>query len=212
MGPGSAAHHCVLRCVRGAGSVAYPFTSCFSDAVAGLPLAPAGTRTGSPSARPSGGAVMTRSSGRKTGGDFDFLAEVAGDRHRLEQHLVVGTDGRDPKAALVENERAGRNMQRQLRRAAAAGGRWHSRPASARRRHCRAPSCMRVVPEDDVDRLRGGLHRRRERAVRIFRHRQHGLRADPDRGHVVLRHVDIDAQLGDVGDHEHRRARHRRRH
>ena len=54
--------------------------------------------------------------GRKTGGDFDFLAEVARDGHRLEQHLVVGTDGRDPKAALVENERAGRNMQRQASR------------------------------------------------------------------------------------------------
>ena len=44
-------------------------------------------------------------------------------------------------------------------------------------------------------------------AVRIFRHRDHGLGADLDRGHVVLRHVDIDAQLGDVGHHEHRRAR-----
>src|ERR1700754_170286 len=33
-----------------------PFTSCFSDAVAGLPPVPT-TRTGSPSASPSGGAV-----------------------------------------------------------------------------------------------------------------------------------------------------------
>src|SRR6185295_8059258 len=35
----------------------YPFTSCVSDAVAGLPLAPT-TRTGSPSARPSGGLAL----------------------------------------------------------------------------------------------------------------------------------------------------------
>ena len=39
----------------------YPLLSCFSDTFAGLPLAPA-TRTWSPSAMPSGGATMTRSS------------------------------------------------------------------------------------------------------------------------------------------------------
>src|SRR5258705_11628930 len=62
--------------------------------------------------------------GHEAGGQLDLPAEVAGDRHRLEQYLVVGSDGRDPKAALVENERAGRNMQRHdvtLQRQADAG-------------------------------------------------------------------------------------------
>ena len=58
----------------------------------------------------------------------------------------------------------------------------------------------------DIDRLRGGLDRRRERPVRIFRHRDHRLGADLDRGHIALRDVDVDAQLADVGYHEHRRA------
>jgi len=42
MDPGSAAHHFMLRSVRG--TEPYPFTSCFSEAVAGLPFAPT-TRT-----------------------------------------------------------------------------------------------------------------------------------------------------------------------
>jgi hypothetical protein len=42
MGPGSAAHHFVLRSVRGT-NAPYPFTSCFSDAAVGLPLAPVPT-------------------------------------------------------------------------------------------------------------------------------------------------------------------------
>src|SRR5437016_2774967 len=50
--------------------------------------------------------------GSEAGGQFDFPAEVAGDGHRLEQHLVVGTDGGDAKAILVEDERAGGNVQR----------------------------------------------------------------------------------------------------
>ena len=60
-------------------------------------------------------------------------------------------------------------------------------------------------PRGHVDRLRGRLDGGRKAAARIFRHRQRSLGADPDRGHVVLGHVDIDPQLGDVGDHEHRR-------
>jgi hypothetical protein len=56
----------------------------------------------------------------------------------------------------------------------------------------------------DVDGLGGGFHRRRKRPARIFRHIDHGLGADPDRRHVSLRNVDIDAQLADIGDHEHR--------
>src|SRR5690349_13776793 len=32
--------------------------------------------------------------GGEAGGEFDFAAEVAGDGHRLEQHLVVRADGR----------------------------------------------------------------------------------------------------------------------
>ena len=30
----------------------------------------------------------------------------------LEQHLVVGADGRDPQAVLVEDQRTGGNVQR----------------------------------------------------------------------------------------------------
>ena len=58
-----------------------------------------------------------------------------------------------------------------------------------------------------IDRLRGCLDSGRKRPVRIFRHGERGLGTELDRRHVVLRHVDIDAQLGDVGDHEHRRSR-----
>jgi hypothetical protein len=39
-------------------------------------------------------------------------AEIAGDGHGLEQHLVVGADGGDAQAVLVEDQRAGRDMQR----------------------------------------------------------------------------------------------------
>ena len=53
--------------------------------------------------------------------------------------------------------------------------------------------------------MRGGFHRRRERPAWIFRHGDHGLGADPDRGHVGLRNVDVNAQLADVGYYEHRR-------
>src|SRR5271170_3764481 len=47
---------------------------------------------------------------RDARGQFDIAAEVAGDGHGLEQHLVVRTHGRDPQAALVEDERAGGDM------------------------------------------------------------------------------------------------------
>src|SRR5262249_11258501 len=39
---------------------------------------------------------------RETGGELDGAAEVAGDRDRLEQDLVVAIDGRYPQAVLVE--------------------------------------------------------------------------------------------------------------
>ena len=103
----------------------YPFTSCFSDAVAGLPLAPA---PDDPDLVAIGEAVRRRDDdavvGRKARGDFDLPAEVAGDGHGLEPHLVVGADGCDPQAILVEDERAGGNVQRHGVALERAGGRW----------------------------------------------------------------------------------------
>src|SRR3954451_3386992 len=52
--------------------------------------------------------------GRDAGGELDVAPEVAGNGHRLELDLVVRIDGGDPKPALVEDQRAGGNMQRHL--------------------------------------------------------------------------------------------------
>ena len=46
------------------------------------------------------------------------------------------------------------------------------------------------------------FNRRGKGPVGIFRHRDHGLGADLDRRHEILRHIDIDAQLRDVGNNE----------
>jgi hypothetical protein len=87
----------------------YPFTSCLSDTIAGLPFAlPSTTRTASPSASPSGGAVMMRSSGAIP--DAGSMSRPRSRAMVIEQHLVVGADGGDAQPVLVENERAGGNV------------------------------------------------------------------------------------------------------
>ena len=126
------------------------------------PLAPA-TRTGSPSARPSGGATMTRSSAESPEASSMSLAEIARDRHGLEQDLVVGTDGRNAQAALVEDQRARRNMQRHgvaLQAEADIG-------IAARHQFAVGVVERELHPRrarTDVDRLRGGLDRRQRRS------------------------------------------------
>ncbi|MFK4559963.1 hypothetical protein ABIF95_002493 [Bradyrhizobium ottawaense] len=204
MGPGSAAHHCVLRCVRGT-RPPYPFGACFSDAVAGLALAPT-TRTASPSERPSGRRgddAVVRCYAR---GELDLAAEVAGDGHGLEQNLVVRTDGGDAQPVAVEDQRAGGDAER---RGIALEVELHAGIAAGHQLSVRIvePELHARGAGGDVDGLRGRLHRRLESPVRILGQRDRRLGAYLDRRHVVLGHVDIDAQLGDVGDHEHRRAR-----
>ncbi len=195
---------------RSASSAPYPLTSCFSETVAGLPLGAGDAdliAVGNAVGRRDDDAVVRRDARRQ----FDIAAEIAGDGHGLEQHLVVGADGRHPQAALVEDQGAGRNMQRHGVALQA-----HADIGIAARHQLAAGIVERKLHPrragTDIDRLRRGLDRRVESPVRIFRHRDHGLGADPDRGHVALGHVDIDPQLADVGDHEHRRARSRRRH
>src|SRR3954452_950357 len=49
---------------------------------------------------------------RNSRGELDLLAKIARDGHRLEQDLVVRTDGCDAQAAAVEDQRAGGNAER----------------------------------------------------------------------------------------------------
>ena len=183
-----------------------PSTSCFSDAVAGF-LAPAPTtRTGSPSARPSGGAVMMRSSAATPEASSISLprsrAIVTVLNSTLSSGPTVAT--RRPfwlKISALAGMCSGMVSRCRLRRHIGVAARHQLAGGIIQRQlHPRGA-------RGDIDRLRRGLHRRRKVAVRIFRHRDRGLGADLDRRHVVLGNVDIDAQLGDVGDHEHRRAR-----
>ena len=144
---------------------------------------------------PSGGRDDDAVVGREAGGDLDLLAEVAGDRHRLEQDLVVGADGRDPQAVLVEDQRAGGDVQRRPRRAAVSCRTLAKPPGISSPPALSSASCIRVVPEatstacDEASTVAAKVR------FGIFRHRDHGLGADLDRRHVVLRHVDVDAQL-----------------
>ena len=47
----------------------------------------------------------------QSGADLDLIAEIARDRDLLEQDAIVGVDGRDPQAALIEDQRADGNAE-----------------------------------------------------------------------------------------------------
>ena len=55
---------------------------------------------------------MTRSSAVRPERDLDLAAEIARDRDLLEHDAIVGADGRDAQAALIEDQRARRHADR----------------------------------------------------------------------------------------------------
>ncbi len=139
----------------------YPLTSCFSETFSVLPGLAAGDAdliaVGDAIGRRDDDAIISG----YARGQFDIAAEIAGDGHGLEQHLVVGTDGRDAQAALVEDQGAGRNMQRHGVALQA-----HAHIGVAARHQLAAGIVERQLHPrragGDIDRLRGRLDRRGE--------------------------------------------------
>ena len=116
----------------------YSFRSRFVAASVALPDPglPA-MRTWSPSAMPSGGLSMTRSSAVRP-------EPISTSRPRsraivivLEHDAVVGADGRDAQSVLVEDQRARRHVDRGFAGSAARAAHWRRRRSSARRSRCR---------------------------------------------------------------------------
>ena len=105
-------------------------------------------------------------------------------------------DGRDTQPALIEDQRARRHMDRGFRVRQRRAAHWRTRRSSARPSALSTTSSMRVVPDAMSTDCAEASTVAANVCARIFRHRDLRLGADPDARHVVLRHVDVDAQPG----------------
>ena len=204
----AAAEHERERAVPGKG-----FSHGHSWSSAGCPRQRPGapiTCTTSPLATPSGGFWMTRSFGSEAGGDLDHRAQVSPDGHGFQCDTIVAADRGDRQTLGIEDHRA-RGHAQHVR-----GGRNLQVDAGVVTRHQLAGA----VVDDDLHEcraaarihgLRGRLDRSAVGLAGMLGHRDGRLGARRYAGHVVLRHVDIDAKLLRFRDHEELGAAGRRR-
>ena len=154
---------------------------------------------------PSGGLSTTRSLGAEAGSDFDLVAEIAGDRHRLDRDAIVV-----PTVATCSPLRSKISALAGTLIATSGCGRSKltlvKAPVISSPLALSTTSCIRVVPDATSTDCAEPSTVAAKCPAGIFGNRDLRLGADPDARHVVLRNVDVDAQLADVRDDEHRRA------